>query len=121
MPKPPVHVAIRRIAELDEHDWAELRDFGSRFFEGAFIASIQAKQELVLIRGDDGRLLGIGAAEMFELTYAHRTVTVIHAGNLAFTDETRGQGHVQRLGFRYFVRAKGLRPWRPVYLAYTTF
>jgi hypothetical protein len=121
MPAPSVHVTIRRIAEFDQHDWTEILDFGSRFFEGAFTESIQAKQDLVLMRGDDGRLLGIGALEMFELTYANRTVTVIHAGNAAFADETRGQGHVQRIGFRYFLRAKRLRPWRPVYLAYTTF
>jgi hypothetical protein len=121
MPPPSVRVAIRPIADLDQHDWAELSDFGSRYFEGAFIASIQAKRHVVLLRGDSGQLVGIGAMEMFDLTHAKRTVTVIHAGNAAFADEARGQGYVQRIGFRYFMGAKRRRPWRPVYLAYTTF
>jgi hypothetical protein len=121
MPSPSVHVTIRRIAELGQHDWAEVFDFGSRYFEGAFITSIQAKRDLVQLRGDDGRLLGIGAVEMFDLTHARRTVTVIHAGNAAFTDETRGHGLVHRIGFRYFIRAKWVNPRRPVYVAFTTF
>jgi hypothetical protein len=121
MPAPSVHVTIRRIAELGQRDWAEILDFGSRYFEGAFITSIQAKRDLVQLRGGDERLLGIGAVEMFDLTHARRTVTVIHAGNAAFADETRGHGHVHRIGFRYFIRAKAVNPWRPVYVAFTTF
>ena len=121
MPSVPVKVAVRAIADLDQHDWDEVVDFGSRFFEGAFADSIRAKRELVVLRGGDGRLVGMGAVEMFDATYAGRTVCVIHAGNAAFADEARGQGHVQHLGFRYFLRAKTRRPWRPVYLAYTTF
>ncbi|MEN3304087.1 MAG: hypothetical protein V7603_289, partial [Micromonosporaceae bacterium] len=107
--------------ELGQHDWAEVHDFGSRYFEGSFIASMQTKRDLVQLRGDGGRLLGIGAVEMFDVTHARRTVTVIHAGNAAFVDETRGQGYVHRIGFRYFLRAKRSRPWRPVYVAFTTF
>jgi len=118
---PPVRVAVRAIAELGPDDWAEVREFGSRFFEGLFVASMQTKRDLVLLRGEDGRLLGIGAVEMFDLTHAKRTVTVVHAGNAAFVDETRGQGYVHRIGFRYFLRAKRRRPWRPVYVAFTSF
>jgi hypothetical protein len=121
MSAPSVHVTIRRIAELGQEDWAEILDFGSDYFEGAFIASIQAKRDLVQLRGGDGRLLGIGALEIFDLTHAQRTVTVFHAGNAAFADGTRGQGYVHRIGFRYFLRAKTRHPWRPVYVAFTTF
>jgi hypothetical protein len=121
MSAPSVHVTIRRIAELNQHDWAEIFDFGSDYFEGAFITSIQAKRDLVQLRGGDGRLLGIGAVEIFDLTHAQRTITVIHAGNAAFADGTRGQGYVHRIGFGYFMRAKCLHPWRPVYVAFTTF
>jgi hypothetical protein len=121
MPAPSIHVAIRGIGELNQQDWAQVIEFGSRYFEGAFITSIQTKQDVVLLRDHDGRLLGIGAVEVFDLTHAGRTVTVIHAGNAAFADETRGHSHVQGIGFRYFLRAKWLRPWRPVYLVYTTF
>jgi hypothetical protein len=121
MRAPPVHVAIRRIDELDPSDWPEILEFGARYFEGAFGASIRAKRDLVLLRGDDGRLLGIATVELFDLTSAGRRVTVIHAGNAAFADETRGQSRVQRIGLRYFLGAKRRRPWQPVYLAYTTF
>jgi hypothetical protein len=116
-----VRVAIRRIAELGPDDWTEISQFGSRYFEGAFVASMRSKRDLVQLRGDDGRLLGIGAVEMFDLTDAGQIITVIHAGNAAFTDETRGQGYVQRIGFRYFLRAKRRHPRRPVYVAFTTF
>ena len=116
-----VRVAFRRIAELDRHDWAEVHDFGSRYFDGAFIASMRTKRDLVELRGGDGRLLGIAAVDMFDVTHADRTVTVIYAGNTAFVDETRGQGYVHRIGFRYFLRAKRSRPWRPVYVAFTSF
>jgi hypothetical protein len=121
MSAPSVHVTIRRIAELGQHDWAEIFDFGSDYFEGAFITSIQGKRDLVRLRGDDGRLLGIGALEIFDVTHAQRTVTVFHAGNAAFAEGTRGQGYVHRIGFRYFIRAKCRHPWRPVYVAFTTF
>src|SRR5258705_13251048 len=102
-PAPSVDVPVRRIADLDEHDWAEIADFGSRYFEGAFIASIRGKRDVVRLRAGDGRLLGIGALEIFDLTHAGRTVTVFHAGNAAFSDETRGLGLVHRIGFRYFL------------------
>jgi hypothetical protein len=121
MPSAPIRVAIRAAADLDQRDWDEVVDFGSRFFEGAFADSLRAKRELVLLRGGDGRLVGMGAVETFAVTHAGRTVGVIHAGNTAFADEARGQGYVQRLGFRFFLRAKARRPWRAVYLAYTTF
>lgn len=117
----PVRVAIRRIADLGGDDWSEIGEFGSQYFEGAFVASIRSKRDLVQLRDDDGRLLGIGAVETFDLVHAGRTVTVIHAGNAAFTDEARGQGYVQRIGFRYFLRAKLRHPLRPVYVAFTTF
>lgn len=117
----PVRVAIRRIADLDGDDWSEIGEFGSRYFEGAFVASMRSKRELVQLRGEDGRLLGIGAVETLDVSHAGRTVTVIHAGNAAFTDEARGQGYVQRIGFRYFLRAKLRHPRRPVYVAFTTF
>jgi hypothetical protein len=117
----PVRVAIRRIAELGPEDWTEISQFGSRYFDGAFVANIRSKRDLVQLRGDDGRLLGIGAVEMFDVTDAGRSITVIHAGNAAFTDEARGQGYVQRIGFRYFLRAKCRHPRRPVYVAFTTF
>ena len=61
-----VRVALRRVTEVGPSEWAEIRDFGSRYFEGEFIASIQAKRDLVELRGADGRLLGIGAVDLFD-------------------------------------------------------
>ena len=61
-----VRVAVRRVTEVGPSEWAEIRDFGSRYFEGEFIASIQAKRDLVELRGADGRLLGIGAVDLFD-------------------------------------------------------
>jgi hypothetical protein len=121
VPAPAVEVTIRRIAELGPQDWEEIHDFGSRYFEGAFVTNIRTKRDLVRLRGGDGRLMGIGAVDIFDLTHAQRTVTVIYAGNAAFADETRGQGLVHRIGFRYFIQPKRKHPCRPVYVAFTTF
>jgi hypothetical protein len=121
LPAAAVKVTIHRIATLALHDWDEIHDFGSRYFEGAFVDNIRTKRDLVRLRGGDGRLLGIGAADVFDLTHAQRSVTVIYAGNTAFADETRGQGLVHRIGFRYFIQAKRRHPFRPVYAAFTTF
>ncbi len=116
-----IRAALRPVPQLTPDEWSEVLTFGSRYFEGALEASLRTKQEVILLRDQAGSLVGIGGVEMFDLTVNGRTVTVIHAGNAAFADETRGQSHVQRLGFRYFLRAKGAHPLRPVYLAYTTF
>ena len=120
-PAAAVGVTIRRVADLEQPDWDELHDFGSRYFEGAFVDNIRTKRDLVRLRGGDGRLVGIGTADVFELTHARRTVTVIYAGNTAFADATRGQGLVHRIGFRYFLQAKRRHPFRPVYAAFTSF
>lgn len=112
-----IRASLRPIEELTSTEWSEVLSFGSRFFEGAFEASLRAKHELVMLRDGAGALVGMGAVELLELDGA----TIIHVGNTAFADETRGQSHVQRLGFRYFLRAKARHPLRPVYLAYTTF
>jgi hypothetical protein len=112
-----IRALLRPIGELTSGEWSEVLEFGSRFFEGAFEASLRTKHELVMLRDGAGTLVGMGAVEMFEIDGA----TIIHVGNTAFADETRGQSHVQRLGFRYFLRAKARHPLRPVYLAYTTF
>ena len=116
-----IRVELRPIAALSASEWDDIRAFGSRYFEGAFDASIRAKQELVLLRGAGNAIVGIGAVEMFDLVIDGRSATFIHAGNAAFADDTRGQSYVQRLGFRYFLRAKRRHPLRPVYLVYTTF
>jgi hypothetical protein len=112
---------LRRVTEVGPSDWAEIRDFGSRYFEGEFIASMQAKRDLVELRGADGPLLGIGAVDLFDVTHEGRTVTVIHGSSTAFLDETRGMGYVQRIAFRYFLRAKWSHPLRPVYAAFNTY
>jgi hypothetical protein len=121
LPVATAKVTIRRVADLEAHDWDELHDFGSRYFEGAFVENIRTKRDLVRLRGGDGLLVGIGTADVFELTHTRRTVTVIYAGNTAFADATRGQGLVHRIGFRYFMQAKRRHPFRPVYAAFTTF
>ncbi|HKT00457.1 MAG TPA: hypothetical protein VJT31_13065 [Rugosimonospora sp.] len=120
MPGSPVRVALRPIADLDPSEWAEIRDFGARYFEGDLVASIQTKREVVQLRGAGGRLVGIGAIDMFDVVHAQRTVTIIHGANAAFVDETRGQGYVHRVAFRYFLRAKRAHPRRPVYAAFST-
>jgi hypothetical protein len=115
-----VRVAVRPVTEVGPSEWAEVRDFGARYFEGDFVANMQTKRDLVELRGADGRLLGIGTVDMFDVTHAGRTATVIHGGNAAFVDETRGQGYVHRVAFRYFLRAKRAHPRRPVYASFTT-
>jgi hypothetical protein len=119
--QPSIRTELRPISALNQDDWEEIRGFGSRYFEGAFDASMRAKQELVLLRAASGAIVGIGAVELFDLCIDGRRASFIHAGNAAFADETRGQSQVQKLGFRYFLRAKRRHPLRPVYLVYTTF
>lgn len=120
MSRAPVRVAVRRVADVGPSEWAEIRDFGSRYFEGQFLASIQHKRDLVELRGADGRLLGIGAVDLFDVTHEGRTVTVIQGSTAAFLDETRGLGYVHRVAFRYFLRTKRAHPRRPVYAAFNT-
>lgn len=120
MSRPPVRVAVRRVTDVGSSEWAEIREFGSRYFEGHFIESIQAKRDLVELRAADGRLLGIGTVDLFDVTHEGRTVTVIHGGIAAFIDETRGLGYVHRVALGYFLRTKRSHPRRPVYATFNS-
>lgn len=116
-----IRVSIDRTTRVSDREWDEIGEFGSRYVDGPFVDKLQAKRYVVRMRGDDRRLVGIAAVDVVHLTHAKRTVTVIYAASALFDDEARGQGYVQRTGFRFFLRAKALRPWRPVFVAFVSY
>ncbi len=119
---PQLRVTYQRAADLTADEREVIWNLFSRSVQrnrGDFEDKLARTGEVFLGRARDGSLVAFGAVDVIEVDVGHGTETLLYTNWAAIDPAHRGTNVIQRVGFRYFLRARLRHPLRPIYWLFT--
>mgnify|MGYP000887921144 CR=1 FL=1 len=113
----PFALEYRRVEALDAATldalWAVFRSV-ARTTREVMVEGLRGMDEVFIVT-QGGFVVGFGGVRVFHPAWRGRRHTLIYTGRVCLRPELRGRNVIQRVGLRYYLRARRAHPWRPVY------
>src|SRR5437667_10433241 len=118
-----IDIQILPVAVLTVKEWDDIWKLTQTYVETNrtfYEAKLRAFPEVALARTRSGVLVGIAAIDVYRADFRSETPTIIFTSSVVI-DEPYRHNLIQRIGLRFYLRAR-LRPaLRPTYRLFDTF
>ena len=119
-----IDIQILPVAVLTVKEWDEIWKLTQVYVETNrtfYEAKLRAFPEVALARTRSGVLVGIAAIDVYRADFRSETSTIIFTSSVVIDEPYRRHNVIQRIGLRFYLRARLNHAFRPIYWFFDTF